>query len=315
MDNRAGSLKKRGGMHIFTSIDGLSKRFIDLCVEEIGKEGYFGASLKVASWKRIREALNNEFKESLPYDLDQKALKNHWDALKKKYAVWRTIAGLTGDKYNAATGKLDWPEWKWEEVIKSQPKAAQFRTSGLKYADKLYNLFEVVFASENESFVHMPTGVLCPHLEADKDNSADAGSQSNAGTSNNSGKRKRREPAAEDGVAKLDELIDLVKEHFLFYRQHKEEKKAERQQARKHHHESAETDTRKQLEGAEMDAYSLRECMVSINNMRRSESIKLRMKDYGIAMVKLAQSLDLRKAFIMLDTVEEKMLFICGLSA
>ncbi|KAI3881239.1 hypothetical protein MKW92_003396, partial [Papaver armeniacum] len=115
MDNRAGSLKRRGGMHIFTSIDGLSKRFIDLCVEEIGKEGYCGASLKVASWKRIIEALNNEFKESLPYDLDQKALKNHWDALKKKYAVWRTIAGLTGDKYNAATGKLDWPESKWEE--------------------------------------------------------------------------------------------------------------------------------------------------------------------------------------------------------
>ncbi|KAI3981180.1 hypothetical protein MKX01_016315 [Papaver californicum] len=310
MDNKARNLKKRGGMHIFTSIDGLSKRFIDLCHEEIRKEGYCGASLKVTSWKRIIEALNNEFKQSLPYDLDQKALKNHWDALKKKYAVWRTIAGLTSHHYSTTTGKLDWPELKWEEVIKSQPKAAQFRTSGLKYADNLYNLFEVVLASENESFVHMSTGVLCPHLETDKD-SANAGSQSNAGTSNNSGKRKRIEPA-DDVVAKLDEFIELVKEHFSFYKQHKEEKKAE-QQARKQL-ESAEVDARQQLERADMDAYSLRECMVSINNMRRSESVKLRMKDYGLAMVKLAQSLDLRKGFILLDTFEEKMLFICGLS-
>ncbi|KAI3955577.1 hypothetical protein MKX01_034899 [Papaver californicum] len=219
-------------MHIFTSIDGLSKRFIDLCLEEIRKEGYCGASLKVASWKRIIEALNNEFKQSLTYDLDQKALKNHWDALKENYAVWRTIVGLTGHHYNTTTGKLDWPESKWEEVIKSQPKAAQFRTSGLKYADNIYNLFEVVLASENESFVHMSTGFLCPHLEADKD-STNGGSQSNAGTSNNSGKRKRRE-LADDGV-------DLVKEHFLIYKQHKVEIKAERQ-------------VRKQLESAEMDA-------------------------------------------------------------
>ncbi|MCL7028380.1 hypothetical protein MKW94_000448, partial [Papaver nudicaule] len=117
MDSKAESLKKRGGMHIFTSIDGLSKRFIDLCLEEIGREGYCGASLKVPSWRRIKEALNNEFRQSLPYDLDQKALKNHWDALRKKYAVWRTIAGVNGYN-NGTTGKLDWPESKWEEVIK-----------------------------------------------------------------------------------------------------------------------------------------------------------------------------------------------------
>ncbi|KAI3844620.1 hypothetical protein MKW92_005343, partial [Papaver armeniacum] len=117
MDKAEGS-KRRGGAHIFTTIDGLSKRFIDLSIEEVGKEGYSGASLKQVSWKRIIEALNTEFKGTLPYDLDQKALKNHWDSLKKKYTIWRTIAGLSGHGYNDSTGRLDWPESKWVEVIK-----------------------------------------------------------------------------------------------------------------------------------------------------------------------------------------------------
>ncbi|KAI3917834.1 hypothetical protein MKW92_006589 [Papaver armeniacum] len=84
MDKAEGS-KRRGGAHIFTTIDGLSKRFIDLSIEEVGKEGYSGASLKQVYWKRIIEALNTEFKGTLPYDLDQKALKNHWDSYKDGY--------------------------------------------------------------------------------------------------------------------------------------------------------------------------------------------------------------------------------------
>ncbi|XP_026388169.1 tubulin-folding cofactor A-like isoform X2 [Papaver somniferum] len=76
MDKAEGS-KRRGGAHIFTTIDGLPKRFIDLSIKEVEKKGYSGASLKQVSWKRIIEALNTEFKGTLPYDLDQKALKNH----------------------------------------------------------------------------------------------------------------------------------------------------------------------------------------------------------------------------------------------
>ncbi|KAI3850691.1 hypothetical protein MKW98_030751, partial [Papaver atlanticum] len=129
---------------------------------------------------------------------------------------------------------------------------------------------------------------------------ANYGTQSTADTSNSSGKRGKAEPA-KDGDAKLDDVVELVKEQFLFYKKQKEEKKAERE-------------ARMQLEMAELDAYSLRACLVYINSIKRSGAIQLKMEDYSVAMVKLAQSLEMRKTFMMLESLDEKAQFICGLA-
>ncbi|KAI3892148.1 hypothetical protein MKW92_008225 [Papaver armeniacum] len=61
---------------------------------------------------------------------------------------------------------------------------------------------------------------------------------------------------------------------------------------------------------AELDAYSLRACLVYINSMKRSGATRLKMEDYSVAMVKLAQSLEMRKTFMMLESLDEKAQFI-----
>ncbi|KAI3844619.1 hypothetical protein MKW92_005342, partial [Papaver armeniacum] len=214
------------------------------------------------------------------------------------------------------------------------PNAAQFKNLALKHAKELFHLFEGVLASGDESYVHVATGNLHPHLDTEKENAnvggesetydgygegsysnqqssgagnlngdssnANSGTQSTADTSDSSGKRKKAEPA-KDGDAKLDDVVELVKEQFLFYKKQKEEKKAERE-------------ARKQLEMAELDAYSLRACLVYINSMKRSGATQLKMEDYSVAMVKLAQSLEMRKTFMMLESLDEKAQFICGLA-
>ncbi|KAF9618880.1 hypothetical protein IFM89_002748 [Coptis chinensis] len=45
---------------VFTNVPGLAQTFLDLCLEEVTKEGYQGnSSLKPISWKHVREYLGN----------------------------------------------------------------------------------------------------------------------------------------------------------------------------------------------------------------------------------------------------------------
>ncbi|KAF9596513.1 hypothetical protein IFM89_012244 [Coptis chinensis] len=82
--------------HVFTSVPGLAQAFLDLCLEEVTKEGYQGSSLKPISWKRVRDTLNDKFN----LNLEQKAFKNRWDAQKKKYVAWRNCVDKSGGEYD-----------------------------------------------------------------------------------------------------------------------------------------------------------------------------------------------------------------------
>ncbi|KAF9611858.1 hypothetical protein IFM89_036502 [Coptis chinensis] len=101
--------------HVFTNVPRLAQAFLDLCLEEVTKEGYQGSSLKPISWKRVRDTLNDKFK----LDLEQKAFKNRWDAQKKKHVAWRNCVGKSGGGINFALGSINWPEEVWADVLQA----------------------------------------------------------------------------------------------------------------------------------------------------------------------------------------------------
>ncbi|KAF9597427.1 hypothetical protein IFM89_018873 [Coptis chinensis] len=56
--NTEGSIESSAAKvhHVFTNVPGLAQAFLDLCLEEVTKEGYQGSSLKPISWKRRNPA-------------------------------------------------------------------------------------------------------------------------------------------------------------------------------------------------------------------------------------------------------------------
>ncbi|KAF5198861.1 hypothetical protein FRX31_011550 [Thalictrum thalictroides] len=101
---------------VFTNTLGLADRFIDICMEEIDVRHYKGTGLIPESWKRLEKDLNEEFE----LQLNHKALKNHWDDLKRKYLGWRYLNSKTGNLYNSETGLFNMTEEDWQDYYQAR---------------------------------------------------------------------------------------------------------------------------------------------------------------------------------------------------
>ncbi|KAF9600526.1 hypothetical protein IFM89_009975 [Coptis chinensis] len=168
--------------HVFTNVPGLAQAFLDLCVEEVTKEGYQGSSLKPISWKRVKDILNDKFK----LNLEQKAFKNRWDAQKKKYVAWRNCVGKSGGGINFALGSINWPEEVWADVLQASPDVEVTDS----YWDNITHQYSSVSAQPST-----------PHFEQ-------GGTSSVA---SDGSKKKRKKVVDEEESDGVQELIGVVK--------------------------------------------------------------------------------------------------------
>ncbi|KAF9604475.1 hypothetical protein IFM89_006757 [Coptis chinensis] len=161
--------------HVFINVPGLAQAFLDLCLEEVTKGGYQGSSLKPISWKRVRDTLNDKFK----LNLEQKALKNKWDAQKKKYVAWRNCVGKSGGGINFALGSINWPEKVWDDVFQANAILHNlgtwlqiiYKNKPLSNAEELYKLFEGTLAMGDAAYATGEVGLPDDHVVIDDDDS------------------------------------------------------------------------------------------------------------------------------------------------
>ncbi|XP_059650118.1 uncharacterized protein LOC132295868 [Cornus florida] len=73
-------------------------------------------------------------------ELSQRQMKNQWDYMKKKYLTWKTLMKNIRNGNDPDT--KNWGAEKWNDYIKENPDAKQFRYVGLQYIDELKSLFD-----------------------------------------------------------------------------------------------------------------------------------------------------------------------------
>ncbi|KAF9591762.1 hypothetical protein IFM89_007092 [Coptis chinensis] len=300
--------------HVFTNVPGLAQVFLDLCLEEVTKEGYQGSSLKPISWKRVRDTLNDKFK----LNLEQKAFKNRWDAQKKKYVAWRNYVGKSGGGINFALGSINWPEER-------NPATIIYKKEPLSNAEELYKLFEGTLAMGDAAYATGEVGLPDDHVVIDDDdsnmlnddtipipipdvevtdcywdnvhiNTPPVSAQPSTphfeqgGTSSvasDGSKKKRKKVVDEEESDGVQELIGVVKNLVTHV-------ELERIEVKKN-----------------MESYSMSICMGILNYLKENE--QMTMDVYMGAMVKLAANKEFRKALVELEDMEDKKIFLTGL--
>ncbi|KAF9606380.1 hypothetical protein IFM89_025069 [Coptis chinensis] len=312
--------------HVFTNVPGLAQAFLDLCLEEVTKEGYQGSSLKPISWKRVRDTLNDKFK----LNFEQKAFKNRWDAQKKKYVAWRNCVGKSGRGINFALGSINWPEEVWADVLQASaiilnPTAIIYKKKPMSTAEELYKLFEGTLATGDAAYATGEVGLPDDHVVIDDDDSNMVNDDTipipdpdvevtdsywdnvhintppvsaqpstphfeQGGTSSvasDGSKKKRKKVVDEEESDGVQELIGVVKNLVT-------------------HMELERIEVKKNME-----SYSMSICMGILNYLKENE--QMTMDVYMGAMVKLAANKEFRKALVELEDMEDKKIFLTGL--
>ncbi|KAF9617228.1 hypothetical protein IFM89_035110 [Coptis chinensis] len=259
--------------HVFTNVLGLAQAFLDLCLEEVTKEGYQGSSLKPIRWKRVRDTLNDKFK----LNLEQKAFKNRWDAQKKKYVAWRNCVGKSGGGINFALGSINWPEER-------NPTAIIYKKKPLSNAEELYKLFEGTLATGDAAYATGEVGLPDDHVVIDDDDSNMVNDDTIPIPVPDVERKKVVDEEESDGV---QELIGVVKNLVT-------------------HMELERIEVKKNME-----SYSMSICMGILNYLKENE--QMTMDVYMGAMVKLAANKEFRKALVELEDMEDKKIFLTGL--
>ncbi|XP_010276164.1 PREDICTED: uncharacterized protein At2g29880-like isoform X2 [Nelumbo nucifera] len=121
----------------------LTKFIIDKVLEDKNATGKKGGNLTKSTCNKIVAALKNEKR----VHVTNKQVKNRWDYLKKKYEIWSRMFKKPGRGYNPVTNTFDWPDEVWDEYLKANPDARQFRNAGLQFANELRALFDDVVAT------------------------------------------------------------------------------------------------------------------------------------------------------------------------
>lgn len=94
--------------------DGLTKCFLEACIEEINKVGRNGGSLRKETWAKVGKKLE----EVCSVKLNQKQLKNQYDYLKGKYSGWTYLKNKTGNIYDPLMNTFTLSNQEWEEFFK-----------------------------------------------------------------------------------------------------------------------------------------------------------------------------------------------------
>ncbi|KAK1272954.1 hypothetical protein QJS04_geneDACA016509 [Acorus gramineus] len=126
----------------------MKKQFIDLCLKQVKLGGQRGSNLKSSAWAKVRE----DFNKKVGVNYEQKQFKNFWDMLKKQWNIWKKLISLTGIGKVAQGQTIQMEPERWNEHIKANPDARQFRYKPLPYADKLEQLFGGVTATGDYQF-------------------------------------------------------------------------------------------------------------------------------------------------------------------
>ncbi|KAK1296583.1 hypothetical protein QJS10_CPB15g01040 [Acorus calamus] len=126
----------------------MKKQFIDLCLEQVKLGGQRGSNLKSSAWAKVRE----DFNKKVGVNYDQRQFKNFWDMLKKQWNTWKKLISLTGIGEVAQGQTVQMEPERWNEHIKANPDARQFRYKPLPYADKMEQLFGEVTATGDHQF-------------------------------------------------------------------------------------------------------------------------------------------------------------------
>ncbi|XP_047323484.1 uncharacterized protein LOC124927166 [Impatiens glandulifera] len=136
----------------------LLKIFLDACIEVDTSRKNNGSAMKKQSWDIIGKTI----KEKKGLTLSYKQLKNQWDYMKRKYSIWEKIVNKTGS--------VKWTPDEWDEYIKANPDAKQFRYAGLQYANEMKSLFDGTGATSSEGMLECdPMIPMIQMIDADVD--------------------------------------------------------------------------------------------------------------------------------------------------
>lgn len=94
--------------------DSLNRVFIQLCVDEIGKGNRPNSHFNVNGWNTIVRRFNEMTGRNLVY----KQIRNHWDAMKKEWLLFKKLMhNETGIGWNPLKNSLDASEDWWGRKI------------------------------------------------------------------------------------------------------------------------------------------------------------------------------------------------------
>ncbi|KAL5733104.1 hypothetical protein ACOSQ2_032796 [Xanthoceras sorbifolium] len=125
---------------------GLHEIFVDLCIDETLKGNRPGTHFTKEGWRNIVESFQE--KTGLKYDRIQ--LKNHWDLTKEQWKIWCKLIDTSHMKWDPTTSKFSASEEDWENYIKANPEAAQFRYKELQSTGKLEIIFDGVILNTGD---------------------------------------------------------------------------------------------------------------------------------------------------------------------
>lgn len=116
----------------------LHETFIDICLQETLKGNRPGTHFTKEGWRNIVESFQE--KTGLRYERIQ--LKNHWDSTKEQWKVWCKLISTSHMKWDSNTRRFGASEEDWENYIKANSEAAQFRFKEIQSTDKLEIIFD-----------------------------------------------------------------------------------------------------------------------------------------------------------------------------
>ncbi|XAR65893.1 hypothetical protein NMG60_11011887 [Bertholletia excelsa] len=113
------------------------KIFVDICLEQTLEGNKPGTFFNKEGWMNIQDSFHR--KTGLRYE--RKQLKNHWDITKEQWKVWHKLTTTKSMKWDSSTKTFGASEEDWDNYIKVNHDAAQFRYKVLPLSDKLDIIF------------------------------------------------------------------------------------------------------------------------------------------------------------------------------
>ncbi|KAI9157448.1 hypothetical protein LWI28_022727 [Acer negundo] len=117
---------------------GLHEIFVDICIDETLKGNKPGTHFTKEGWRNIVES----FQERTGLKFDRIQLKNHWDLTKEQWKIWCKLIDTSHMKWDPNSNKFGATEEDWENYIKANPEAVQFRYKELQSTEKLEIIFD-----------------------------------------------------------------------------------------------------------------------------------------------------------------------------
>ncbi|KAL8101099.1 L10-interacting MYB domain-containing protein-like [Apium graveolens] len=160
--------------------------FVRLCYGQVVKGNRPNTTLNKEGWKAVYLQFAACSGKDPVWDL--RKLKNHWDAMREDYKIFRKLKfGQTGLGWNELTKQFEASDEWWKEKIKENHKFSKFRNKDMTYFVNYYDtLFGDVIATgerakaaNNYSAVNLEEGEDIPDFGEDDGNEGSGDSDDN----------------------------------------------------------------------------------------------------------------------------------------